>query len=302
MMWRVHLSNRPLQRIDLPGPAVVAAWPGPQQVYFFDRSTGVQFGERTLRPPDRNNQERWQEFVGGLVVPTGAYLPYVRAGNTSIYISADGRMRLYHDGGADLALDIDGNTVSLDAGDAGEFVALDMDRFLGLVGALDERGRLHIFQQHIRVGTFDLGLKPQPDLRPAVAIAYGGGSIFVTDGECLLLLDAGGEIQGRLRPHYFIGRMACSPNGRLLVTGDIDTNVIRGYSGGDLTATHQRHAIDLMADATQLQLLADMPPTSAALAGLAAANDGTLAFALGGVLCIATIANMNALPRPQRLL
>lgn len=301
MTWRVHLSNRPLQRVDFLRSSLLAAWPSAHQVYCFDVATGAQMGERTLHPPERDSGERWQHFVAANTAIKGLYLPFARAGSTSIYISEDGRMRLYHEGGAALALDIDGREVPLDSADAGEFLALDMDRFLGLIGALDEAGRLHLYQQHIRVGAFDLDLRPRPDLRPSVAIAHGGSAIYVTDGRRILLVDVGGQIRRSLEPHYEVGRMACSPNGRLLVTGDMDTNVIRIYNGADLTPTHQRHAVDLLADADQLQLLADLPPSTVALADLAIANNGAVAFALGGTVCISQMARMNALPRPQRL-
>jgi len=82
----------------------------------------------------------------------------------------------------------------------------------------------------------------------------------------------------------------------------METNVIRAYSGSDLTPTHQRHAIDLLADATQIQLLADLPPAQVAVSALTVTSKGVIAFALAGVICISDMSHMTALPRPQKLL
>ncbi|WP_347259140.1 hypothetical protein, partial [Methylocaldum sp.] len=57
----------------------------------------------------------------------------------------------------------------------------------------------------------------------------------------------------------------------------------------DLTPIRQRFAIELVAEAFQVQLLADMPPVQAALSALALADDGLLAFAMSGVICLTDI-------------
>ncbi|MBC7812483.1 MAG: hypothetical protein H7175_15120, partial [Burkholderiales bacterium] len=106
----------------------------------------------------------------------------------------------------------------------------------------------------------------------------------------------------RLNTHYFINMMACSANGAVLATSDSEAGVVRVYDGVELLPTRQRHAIDLVATATQVQLMADLPPLSIALSALTIDDNGVLAFAMSGVVCVTEISKMDALPRPQPLL
>ena len=78
---------------------------------------------------------------------------------------------------------------------------------------------------------------------------------------------------------------------------DIDDDLVRVYREG-LRPTHQKHAIDLMANARQVQLLASLPGRKAGLGALEIADDGTLAFALGGVICVTHIKALDELPGP----
>ncbi len=304
MAWRLHLTNQAIQRVDiLPGqPSVVAAWVGRERVLYFDLESGNPAGEAAYRAPagEPRQSARWQEFVTGLVAPNGAPLPFVRAGGAAIHTTEDGRMRLYHIG-ADLFLETEGKEIRLETGEVA-FIAVGLDRFLGLVAALDDNYRLTIYQQHIRVGIFEPGLQAGEYAQPVVAVANGGGAIFVSDGRQVALLDSGGRVRRRLNAHYFIGRLACSPNGRLIATSDAETGVIRVYSGVDFTPTHQRHALDLLQEATQIQLIEDIPPGAAGVAALSVHNSGDLAFAVGGMICATHVKQMTALPRPQALL
>lgn len=305
MAWRLHLSNQTISQVHiLPGkPALMVAWHG-SNISYFDLETGVTVGQRSLKdaPAVDRSDDRWQEFIATLTAPNKAYLPALRANRTDIYLSDDGRMRLYHAGGADLFLEIDGKEGKLESGGATDFLAIGLDRFLGLIAAIDEQGWLHLYQQYIPVGVFNLGLTHQDELRPQIAISNGGSSIFVTGGQNVLLVDSGGRVTRRLDTHYTISKLGCSPNGRWLVTCDLETNVIRTYSGTDLTPTHQRHAIDLMAEASQIQLMADLPPAQVAVSALTVAGKGVVAFAMAGVICASDVSAMTTLPRPQKLL
>jgi len=305
MSWRLHLTNLAIRQIDIVTgkPTLLAVWTGRERVAFFDLDTGASVGETSLRAPvgEPRQSMKWQEFVAGLTAPNGAYLPLVRAGGTTIYTTEDGRMRLYAPGDGGLFLETDGKEVPLDTGGAA-LVALGLDRFLGLIAALDEQHRLALYQQHIRVGVFDTGLDMLDDTLPSVAVSNGGGAIFVSNGQAVLLLDSGGRVKHRLTAHYPIGRLACSANGKVLITSDPDTGVIRAYNGADFTPTHQRHAIDLLQDATQIQLIADLPAASAGVGALAVDNQGALAFALSGVVCVTHLNHLAVLPRPQPLL
>lgn len=306
MSWRVHLTNQAIRSLDILGgkPPLLAAWIHRDRVAFFDLETGAPVEERVLKPvrAGERQSDRWHEFVASLAAPNLVYLPAVRTPQATIYATHDGQMRLYHVGACDLFLEIEGKEIRLEANGVNDFLAVGLDCVLGLIAALDDRGKIHIFQQHIPVGKFDVGLSVQPELPPGLVISHGGAAIFVSDGQQIVLTDSSGRARHRLDAHYFIGRIACSPNGKLLVTSDLETGVLRIYNGSDLTPTHQRHAYDLLTDATQLQLLADLPPADMAVTALAAANDGVLAFAMSGVICVTNAEQMDTLPRPQRLL
>ncbi|MDX1993243.1 MAG: hypothetical protein SF029_12695 [bacterium] len=306
MSWRLHLTNRAVQALDiLDGqPPLLAAWSRRDRVAYYDLDTGTQIAETVLRtlPKEKRQGEDWQLYLSELVAPNGAFLPHVRTTGLTIYTTDDGRMHLYYAGDTNLFLYAEGKEIALDVAEAEEFRALALDRFLGLNAALAEDGKLHLYQQHIRVGAFDVDLHLQQDVMPGLAISRGGGSIFVTDGSRIVLTDSSGKPRKTLDTHYFIGKMVCSPSGRHLVTSDLESGVLRVYSGSDLTLLRQRFAVDLLARAEQVQLMADPPPSSVALSALAVDNRGVVAFALGGVICASSITEMDELPRPQKLL
>lgn len=305
MAWRLHLSNQAIGRLDLlPGePALLAAWTRRDRVTFFDIATGVQVADYTLRFIDANDRqgEHWVTFVTGLAAPNKAHLPYVQVGQVEIHTSADGKLRLYRVNEANLYLEANGREIKLEADANTEFVAAALDRDLGTIAALDASGKLHIFQQHIRVGAFDIGLQSPDGWQPLIAISDGGQAIFISNGEKIVLTNSGGTVVKEMNVHYFMNAMVCSPDGKRLLTSDIESGVVRVYQGDDLLPTHQRHAIDLLMEATQVQLLADLPPLSVALSALALNDAGTLAFAISGVLCVTDVAELDVLPRPQPL-
>jgi hypothetical protein len=303
MAWRVHLTNQAIQRLDiLPGkPVLLTAWTQRDRATYFDLESGIELGEHQHKAVSRQS-DKWPEFVASLVAPNGAYLPVVRTAQATMYTTEDGRMRLFYTGGTNLVLEVEGKDLPLEIKSAADFVTLAFDRVMGVIAALDEKGKLHLYQQHIRVGTFDLKLKLVDDYAPVLAIADGGSAVFTAAGREIILTDAGGRVKKRLSVHYFVGRLACSPDGKLLVTCDTETGVIRIYDGNDLTPTHQRHAIDLLHHAAQIQLIADFPPAAAAPGALAINNAGMLAFTISGVVCATALKQMDALPRPQPLL
>lgn len=305
MPWRLHLSNQTIHRLDILSGStpLLAVWLQRARVYFFDLEIGAQVGERVIAEPDLANRQdgRWRDFMAGLTAPNRTYLPLVRAARNDIYVSTDGRMRLYHAGQADLRVEVDGHETALEVKSVQDFLAVDMDRYLGLACAVDDQGRLHLFQQQTPAGIYETGLRLIEEIRPTIGVTHGGGTIFISDGQQIVQLDSSGQVRSRLATHYPVNRLGCSPNGRWLATGDTETNVIRIYNGTDLAATHQRHADDLLAQADALQLFADPPPPSAALNTLAINNKGDLAFALAGVICVTSVEQMNAVPRPQRL-
>lgn len=306
MAWRLHLTNRAIHALDIIDgePSLLAAWSRRDRVDFYNLETGLAVGEKVFTFADVHDRENdsWQNFLHELKAPNGEYLPVIHAPGVTIYTTDDGRMHLYHMGGHELYLENDGQETQLPAEDSVTFIDLGLDRFLALIVALDANCKLHVYQQHIAVGTFDLDLPVIRELRPTVAISRGGGSIFATNGRQIVLTDSSGGVRKRIDTHYDIRRMTCSPDGAYLVTCDMDTGVIRVYDGRSLTLSYQRFAVDLMAEATQVQLLADLPPEQVAPSWLAINDEGVVAFAMSGVLCVSDLTHMNELPRPQALL
>ncbi len=303
MPWRVHLTNQAIQSLHiLPGKqTLLAAWTQRDRATYFDLETGIELGEHQHKAVSRQS-DKWVEFIATLVAPNGAYLPFVRTAQATLFTTNDGKLRLYWMTGDEFLLELDGKEVKLEMKAKANIIALGLDRLLGAIAALDAKGKLHIFQQSISVGSFDLKLNLDEDSQSSLAIANGGSAIFVSDGREIVLTDTSGKVKKRQSVHYFIGRMVCSPDGKRVVTSDPETGVIRVYTGDELQPTHQRHALDLLQDAAQLQLIADLPPFNAAPGALAIDDKGNIAFNISGVVCATTLKQLAALPRPQPLL
>lgn len=304
MTWRVHLSDDTIYRLDpiLEEPEQLCAWATSSRATFMDLWTGVLIDEFDLIPPviEDRQSEVWQEFVGSLRAPNGAALPVVRTANVTIHTTLDGQMRLYDDGHG-LSVEIEGHELPLGQGEAG-FVAVGLDRSLGVIAALDEQGLLYLYQQHIPVGVFDIGLQVTPGLLPELVIADNGVAIFASDGHQVILADTGGNVLKRLKVTYSIGKLACTRQGDWIITSDSETGVLRVYDGHEFVFTHQKFAIDLMAAAQQVQLLADIPTPRLGISALAITDEGIVAFAIDGVVIVSSIQQMEELPRPQSLL
>lgn len=307
MAWRIHLTNQAIQFLHvLPGrPAVLAVWTRYDRVNFYNLDNGVLLSEYNIphAPDAERRSERWQQFVGQLTGPErNQYLPYVQTAQGIVHATDDGKLRLYRLSDDRVFIETDGAEEVLQIVQAERFIAVALDRALGTIAALDERCQLHIYQQNIRVGTFDIGLQNDPDLRPAVSISRGGGSITATDGRRLVITDNAGTISKQLETHYYIGRLAISPGGGMVLTSDMENGVLRAYKSDKLTLTHQKFAIDLVAAANQVQLLADLPPTGTAISAMTAFNRGTIIFAMSGVVCVTDVSQFDELPRPKALL
>jgi hypothetical protein len=304
MTWRLHLTNQTIAHLDIidGDPTLLAVWLRHDRVVFHDLANGAAHGECVLVPPETDNRvaAAWHTFVGDLVAPGGIFLPQVQMPDLAIYATNDGRVRLYNAKEAAFFLDMDGHEIALDCGDVTTLVALAFDNLRGSIAALRHDGTLYIFQQHALVSKADLGSFLQMDLQLSVAISQSG-SVFVTDGQQIILVDFDGTVQHRRSVHYVIRLMACSPNGQYLTTYDMETGVIRVYDGLTLTLCYQRFAIDLVANAAQVQLMAKLPSISAAATALAINDTGIIAFAMSGVVCVTELAHMGVLPRSQTL-
>ena len=301
MAWRLHLSDRPIRRIDmLPGkPSILAAWIGNDHISYLDLQTGASRGERTIDKIDTQDRKApaWRPFLDALTASNGIFLPSVRIGTTTILTTQDGATRLMRMGGRELiyatgdtetALTIDESVKS--------WVSVDMDRALGVIVALDDVGKLHLFQNHLKIAVIDTKFMIEPEQRPDLAVVNSGGSIFATDGKQIALFDGKGVLKKRNDLYFTVGAMRASGDGKLLALTDMDANLIRIYDGETLTPTHQRFGVDLMADAKLAQLIPGSTSPNGAISALAINTRGVVAFSMGGAVCVTNLARFKTLP------
>lgn len=294
MAWHLHITNRAIHRLDILGE-LLAVWTQPGRVSYVDLQTGATVAEKRLADLANRQPEHWQTLLPEVQAPNGVFPPVVVGSGLTIHLTQTGQQRLYHLASGDIILAAGAREAKLD-GDS-RFRAVALNRTTGVIGALDTTGRLHVYQQGSGPQTHDIGLSaPDSDVRVAITIA--GDAIYVACAQLLLRVNAQGHVEKRAQLHYPIGAFACSPRGSRLVCSDKDTNVIRVYNAADLQPLYQRHAADLLARSTQVQLIADPAPSMVALNHLAVDDDGQVAFALAGVVCATNVAEFLALPRP----
>lgn len=297
MAWRLHLTDRIVRRLDiLPGkPNLLAAWTNSDRVYFMELQNGGKLTERTLEPPKTRATAMWDVFVKGLHAPNGVFLPLVRTPHTTVYQLPQGKKRLYR-ADAEATLEIDGVTTRLDTGDH-VFTALGLDD--ALVAGLDHKGGLHYYRGAMHTASFDSGLRLTDELQPHLAVIEGGRGVFVSDGEQIALFDGDGRLVRRIFAGYTLGALACSPDGAYLATGDLDSNMVRVYDGRALTPTHQRFAVELLADAKKTQTISSALAANTAVGTLALTNKGVIVFAMSGMVCATNLTRMIALPNAK---
>jgi hypothetical protein len=302
MSWRVHLANQAIQSLHVipTKTPLLVVWTRPTLAHVYELETGVMMGDvRAPVPPSVPfADDGWQDYLKGLsALQTGMSLPYVRAKNTDVLLTDNGRQRLYFQNGRELYFDDEGDVRALPLEGAKRLLAVEFDRQLAHTVAIDESGRLHVFQQGDALGVYDVGLQVAETGRALLAISRGGNQIFASDGQRVVLVGANGKLRKQVRVHYDIGRIACSPSGSLLAMSDRESGVIRAYKGDDLLLTHQKLAIELIASADQVQLLADLPPANAMVGALTAFTQGMMAFTMSGVVCMTDVTYMDELPR-----
>jgi hypothetical protein len=307
MAWRIHLSNQAIQSIHILAgkPAALAVWTRRDKLQIFALESGMLLSEMSVKtiPDSPRSSESWQAFLAKLIgADSHFYLPYVRLRNFELFCTDDGKLRIYYQQDERLFIETEGDEEELRLVGGERLIAMDLDGALGVFVGLDEKLRLHIYQQNIRVGAFDVGLKADEDLQAAVCISRGGDVIFASDGRRLVAVDTGGNRKKRIETHYHIGRLACSPAGGMVLTSDTESGLLRAYKGENLVLTHQKFAIDILEAANQVQLLGDLPPLASSITAIAAHGKGIIAFAMGGVLCVSNVSQMDEVPRPKTLL
>lgn len=303
MAWRVHVANSAVRSLVILSAqrAVLAVWTRASHLDLFNLEDGLRLGEHTVpaSPLVAYDTPQWQSYVQRLIGYDNAYLPLLIQPDRTLFLTDDGRSRLYWDGRASLTLDHMGRLHMLNTDDVERFAAVDFDRELGITAALSNTGQLWLYQQEVALGGVVTGLMPEDERRTSIAIARGGQHIYLSDGRTLIAMHHDGRIRKRLTTSYTMNLMACSPNGDVLALSDNESGVLRLYRGENLQLTHQKFAIDLLMAAPKRQLLEELPPTMSAISSLALHTHGTVVFAMGGVVCVTHADLFNVLPRPR---
>lgn len=302
-IWRVQVTEQPIQRLDfLAGEQEMLAASTRTEIIFLDAQSGERVGDYQLdhqRRFDDRDSDDWRAFIGGLRAPNGAVLPLVRLAHGTIHSGISGGMHLLSLDARRLIFEANGKATDLAMPADATLAAVGLDRVLGLIAALDSSGKLHLYQQRIRIGVFDLGLSLDEGQRPAVLVSHEGTAVFVSDGQRIVLTNAGGKVRRRFDLHYAAGETACSSDGRLLAVTEDEIGVIRVYDGVDFRPLRQRFAIDLLTEVRRPPLRQRIHVASIGVNALAINPRGRLAFALAGVVCMSSIGRMKAFPTPE---
>jgi hypothetical protein len=299
MAWRLHLSNRTLLRLDILAheqSPLLAAWVQAGRVAYFDLVAGHAHGEKQLIDPGNRRPDHWTALLPELRAPNGLYPPVISGRQVLIYVDLAGEQRLYHETSGTVYQVRDTDERRFETSAAGGFVAAGLHRTQGLAAALDSDGHLHLYQGASKCGMLDSGLA-ETDSPAFLSVNGDPPAVYLARAHHLLRVDAEGRILKQVELPYSIGAFAVSSGGMMVVCGDAEANVLRVYDGDDLRPHYQRHAADLFARARQVQLIADLPPTRAALNRVAINDTGTIAFALAGMICVAHIEEMRPVNR-----
>lgn len=300
MHWQQHIASQPLRRLNIlnGNPDQIAVTETRQKIRFYDLATGASYPdlEISLNLLDNDTPEERREGLSQLKAPNGSFLPFVDFQSSHLYTSFDGSLRLIHDLGDGLTLEIDDQSIPLDIPREKSVTQVALDRDLGSVAAVTDDHLLYVFQQQTQVNT--VFLDAAPILK--VFIKMGGSEIVVVYPEKLVLMDTLGKILFSQNIHFAVGSVAMSPSGDWLAIGDADHQLLRLYNH-DLVPVRQQHAIDLITTAHRLQLFATMPAPAAPISALDITDGGVLAFAVAGVLCAAPVGMLRELPQPRLL-
>jgi hypothetical protein len=299
--WRLDLGSDWPYVVKVVGdnPPQLAVWLSDRDIDFFALPTGAYYGRLTAATDSRPGSDGWRVYLEQLVAPNGAYLPVAWAGQTGVYTSHDGRLRLVHAPGRDMVLDADGQQTTLSGDGMAAVSAVGFDRELGTVAAVSDDGRLHMYQQGVYVGTYTVEIDPQAVI--ALAVPDGGDFALVIEESRVQAVTMGGVIRDRLPDLPRISAAACSPDGEILVSADGESGMLRAYDAA-LRLRAQEPALDVLARAPSLQLPEDAPWPQRAPHALDVDNSGRLALAVEGVLCVTHVRDLAPVAQPRALL
>ncbi len=304
MGWHLAFHAGVIQGLDiLPGsPSLIAVWTGPREVHFLSLDSGDRYGSLTLDSPEfgADDISRWLGSIQSLRAPNGHYLPTLRFNDSQIvHTSYDGRMLAYFDQNS-VMVDVDGDRVMLRDNRECPIRATGFDRELGSLGVLADNATLEIYQQHVLVGTYPVDINGGLG-QPRLFLPDAAGRLIVGDPGRVRVFDfLGHKLFEALDPAR-ISSVACSPGGEWIAALNMTGKYLMVFNG-ELVPMFQGDVLDLLDKTRSVQLFPAEVAQEAGARVIAVADDGTIAFAVEGVIGVAAISDLESLPRPTRLL
>ena len=304
MSWRIHINDRTIFRLQIisgDSERILLVWYQDAVDYYHVEKGAFYYTQRVVVSPEPLQGEGWEAYLDSLRAPNGLPLPYVRTPNAMLYLTADGEQIVVEDG---LGLQVLVKNKLLPFPQIHtEMLALCVDYESGIIAVLGENAHLYLFQETALLGEYNLPVPLRRGILPDVFMSENAQHVFICDGNQLLVYNRAGELRIHHSFSYTVGKVACSPDGEMLICSDAQTGVLRVYVGGQaFRFSYQKFAIDLYAKARQLQLLASSPTSLTAVNALTIENDGTFAFSMGGVVVMTHLDHMDAIPSPLGLI
>ena len=296
----MQLSDEPLNAVHFVEgeDLLVCAWLSDNRADFFRVQDGTHMGN--LRVPAVNLPgvgSGRRELLDEMSAPTGAVLPRIRVGSDWVFNSYDGRLRLIHRMvDSVLELESDGICTILPV-NGGKIEAVAFDRELGTSLVITDNGIVHIFQQHIPVGSLYLD-KTISGGRLIPLLADAGALAVVVGWDEIVRLDLGGGITARINLHNSFA--SCSPDGGYVVTVGASRQTIHVLNDG-LDVLFQGGSQDLWHSCDNLQPVEIPDQSSSLITGADITHDAIIACGVGGHLCVLTVEDLERLPQTRSL-
>ena len=303
MSWRVHINDRAIHRLQIIGKdkeRILLVWYQDAINYYHVENGALFYTRQVVSSPEPLHGENWETYLDSLRAPNQLPLPYVRTHNTLLYFTMDGKQTVVDDG---LGLQVlVHKTLHPFSQIHAEMLTMTVDYKSGIIAVLGESGRLYLFRENIPLGEYALPIPLKKGILPDLFMSENAQHIFICDGNYLVVYNRDGVLQLKHSFSYTVGKIACSPNGQMLITSDSQNGVLRVYVGGQFRFSYQKFAIDLYAKAKQIQLLAGFPTSFTAVSGLTIQDDGMFAFSMGGIVVRTHTDYMEEIPSPLGLI
>jgi hypothetical protein len=158
---------------------------------------------------------------------------------------------------------------------------------------------MHVYQQHVYMGAARVDVEPDAAF-VALLLYNAADNVVLVDTRSIHVLDFAGKYRHKLDAASPVESSAITPDGQRLVICYQEQAMIRVYDA-DLRLLREGGARELWEQAAPVQLWADEPPPDAAFEAVSLANDGTLVFVWGDVLCCTHVSVLRSVPHTNML-